>query len=52
MAYSEFLGKESHEGSCCVTLGKARALSGPQFPHLESSSFARATQQPLLHSNL
>ena len=39
MGQKEGLGKERHGCSCCVTLGKACAHSGPQFPYLESSRF-------------
>ena len=39
-AQREALEKERHGVSSCVTLDKACALSGPQFPHLEGRRFA------------
>ena len=33
----EGLGKERHRCSCCVTLGKACAHSGPQLPNWEEA---------------
>ena len=39
MAQREALEKERHGVSSCVTLDKACALSGPQFPDLESRRF-------------
>lgn len=44
------LGKESHGISFCVTLGKACALSGPQFPPVKQEVYLGSQQQPLLYS--
>ena len=46
MGQKEGLGKERHGCSCCATLGKACAHSGPQLPNWEAAGLPEFPSSP------